>query len=102
MGTLGRIAAGTSDDLVCRAADVMLKERRKLILVTRETPLSLVHARNILAATEAGAVVMPASPGLYHRPGGVEEMVDFIIFRILDHLGVRDTAARRWQTPAEE
>jgi 4-hydroxy-3-polyprenylbenzoate decarboxylase len=102
MGTLGRIVAGTSDDLICRAADVMLKERRKLILVTRETPLSLVHARNMLAATEAGAVVMPASPGLYHRPQTVEEMIDFVVFRILDHLGVRDREARRWNAPAEE
>ena len=102
MGTLGRIVAGTSDDLVHRAADVMLKERRKLILVTRETPLSLIHARNILAATEAGAVVMPASPGLYHRPRTVEEMVDFVVFRILDHLGIRDPDARRWNAPIEE
>jgi 4-hydroxy-3-polyprenylbenzoate decarboxylase len=102
MGTLARIVAGTSDDLVCRAADVMLKERKKLILVPRETPLSLVHARNILAATEAGAVVMPASPGLYHRPQTVEEMIDFVVFRILDHLGVRDPEARRWRVPSDE
>jgi flavin prenyltransferase len=102
MGTLGRIVAGTSDDLVHRAADVMLKERRKLILVVRETPYSLVHARNILAATEAGAVVMPASPGLYHRPQTVDEMIDFVVFRILDHLGVRDPDARRWNAPSEE
>jgi flavin prenyltransferase len=101
MGTLGRIVAGTSDDLVHRAADVMLKERRKLILVTRETPLSLVHARNILAATEAGAIVMPASPGLYHRPQTVEEMIDFVVFRILDQLGVRDPGTRRWNAPPE-
>jgi 4-hydroxy-3-polyprenylbenzoate decarboxylase len=102
MGTLGRIVAGTSDDLVHRAADVMLKERKKLILVIRETPLSLVHARNILAATEAGAVVMPAAPGLYHRPQTIEEMVDFVVFRILDHLGVRDKEARRWNAPEGE
>lgn len=101
MGTLGRIVAGTSDDLVHRAADVMLKERRKLILVTRETPLSLVHARNILAATEAGAIVMPASPGLYHRPHTVEEMIDFVVFRILDQLGVKDREALRWNAPPE-
>lgn len=101
MGTLGRIVAGTSDDLVHRAADVMLKERKKLILVTRETPLSLVHARNIVAATEAGAIVMPASPGLYHRPQSIEEMIDFMVFRILDHLGVRDPQARRWNAPDE-
>jgi 4-hydroxy-3-polyprenylbenzoate decarboxylase len=102
MGTLGRIVAGTSDDLVLRGADVMLKERRKLVLVPRETPLSLVHARNILAATEAGAIVMPAAPGLYHRPQTVEEMIDFVVFRILDQLGVRDPDARRWHAPVEE
>jgi 4-hydroxy-3-polyprenylbenzoate decarboxylase len=102
MGTLGRIVAGTSDDLVHRAADVMLKERRKLLLVIRETPLSLIHARNILAVTEAGATVMPAAPGLYHRPQTVEEMVDFVVFRVLDHLGVRDPDARRWNAPADE
>jgi 4-hydroxy-3-polyprenylbenzoate decarboxylase len=102
MGTLARIVAGTSDDLTLRAADVMLKERKKLILVIRETPLSLVHARNILAATEAGATVFPAAPGLYHRPTSVEEMVDFVVFRVLDHLGVRDPAARRWNLPGED
>lgn len=96
MGTLGRIVAGTSDDLVHRAADVMLKERKKLILVVRETPLSLIHLRNMVAATEAGAIVMPASPGLYHRPQSIEEMVDFVVFRLLDHLGIRDREARRW------
>lgn len=96
MGTLGRIAAGSSDDLLTRAADVMLKERRKLILVPRETPLSLIHLRNMLAVTEAGAVVMPAAPGFYHRPQRVEELVDFVVFRILDHLGVRDRGVKRW------
>jgi len=96
MGTLGRIAAGASDDLLTRAADVMLKERRKLILVPRETPLSLIHLRNMLAVTEAGAVVMPAAPGFYHRPQQVEELVDFVVFRILDHLGVLDRSAKRW------
>lgn len=101
MGTLGRIVAGTSDDLVSRAADVMLKERRKLILVTRETPLSLIHLRNMVTATEAGATVMPAAPGLYHRPQTVEEMVDFVVFRVLDHLGVRDREARRWNVADE-
>jgi len=101
MGTLGRIAAGASDDLLTRAADVMLKERRKLILVPRETPLSLIHLRNMLAVTEAGAVVMPAAPGFYHRPQRVEELVDFIVFRILDHLGVRDPSARRWNIEPE-
>lgn len=96
MGTLGRIVAGTSDDLVHRAADVMLKERKKLILVVRETPLSLIHLRNMVAATEAGATIMPAAPGLYHRPQTVEEVVDFVVFRLLDHLGIKDKEARRW------
>jgi 4-hydroxy-3-polyprenylbenzoate decarboxylase len=96
MGTLGRIAAGASDDLLTRAADVMLKERRKLILVPRETPLSLIHLRNMLAVTEAGAIVMPAAPGFYHRPQRVEELVDFVVSRVLDHLGVRDPKAKRW------
>src|SRR6185369_1939995 len=73
MGTLGRIVACTSDDLVHRAADVMLKERKKLVLVVRETPLSLIHLRNMVSATEAGAIVMPAAPGLYHRPQSVED-----------------------------
>lgn len=99
MGTLGRIASGTSDDLICRAADVMLKERRRLILMIRETPLSLIHARNILSVTEAGATVMPASPGLYHRPESVDDLVDFMVFRLLDHLGLRMKGAPRWQTP---
>jgi flavin prenyltransferase len=102
MGTLGRIAAGASDDLLTRAADVMLKERRKLILVARETPLSLIHLRNMLAVTEAGAVVMPAAPGFYHRPQHVEELVDFVVSRILDHLGVRDPKAKRWNVPTED
>jgi flavin prenyltransferase len=102
MGTLGRIAAGASDDLLTRAADVMLKERRKLILVVRETPLSLIHLRNMLAVTEAGAVVMPAAPGFYHRPREVMELVDFVVHRILDHLGVRDRGAKRWGAAAED
>ena len=101
MGTLGRIVAGTSDDLVHRAADVMLKERKKLILVVRETPLSLIHLKNMVAATEAGAIVMPAAPGLYHRPQSVEEIVDFVVFRILDHLGIKDKEARRWHVQEE-
>jgi 4-hydroxy-3-polyprenylbenzoate decarboxylase len=96
MGTLGRIASGTSDDLILRAADVMLKERRKLILVPRETPLSLIHLRNMMALTEAGAILMPAAPGFYQRPQSVMELVDFVVFRILDHLGVRDPSAQRW------
>ncbi len=96
MGTLSAIAHGTSRSLVERAADVTLKERRRLILVTRETPLSLVHARNIVAVTEAGAIVMPAAPGFYHRPKRIDELVDFIVQRVLDHLDVEVEIAPRW------
>jgi 4-hydroxy-3-polyprenylbenzoate decarboxylase len=96
MGTLSAIAHGTSRSLVERAADVTLKERRRLILVTRETPLSLVHARNIVAVTEAGAIVMPAAPGFYHRPKRIDELVDFIVQRVLDHLDVDAEIAPRW------
>jgi 4-hydroxy-3-polyprenylbenzoate decarboxylase len=101
MGTLAAIAHGTSRSLVERAADVALKERRRLLLVTRETPLSLVHARNIVSVTEAGAVVMPASPGFYFRPTRVEQLVDFIVQRALDHLGIQAELAPRWGGKAE-
>jgi flavin prenyltransferase len=96
MGSLASIAAGTSRSLVERAADVALKERRPLLLVTRETPLSLVHLENMRRVTMAGAVVMPAAPGFYHRPGTVQELVDFVVARALDHLGVPNTLAPRW------
>ena len=97
MGTVAAIAAGTSRSLVERAADVTLKERRPLLLVPRETPLSLVHLRNLVTVTEAGAVVMPAAPGFYHRPAKVEELVDFMVQRMLDHLGLEITIAKRWE-----
>jgi 4-hydroxy-3-polyprenylbenzoate decarboxylase len=96
MGTLGRIAHGTSDDLICRAADVCLKERRKLILVTREMPLSLIHLRNMVAVTEAGATVMHACPHFYHRPATVEEVVDTVVERVMDALGVEE-GVKRWK-----
>ncbi len=96
MGTLAAIAGGTSRSLVERAADVTLKERRKLLLVPRETPLSLVHLRNMVTVTEAGAVVLPAAPGFYHRPAQVAELVDFLVQRVLDQLAVDVTIARRW------
>jgi 4-hydroxy-3-polyprenylbenzoate decarboxylase len=97
MGTVAAIAAGASRSLVERAADVALKERRKLILVPRETPLSLVHLRNLTSVTEAGAVVIPAAPGFYHRPTQVSQLVDFIVQRVLDHLGLEIEIAPRWK-----
>jgi 4-hydroxy-3-polyprenylbenzoate decarboxylase len=102
MGTIGRIAAGTSEGTILRAADVFLKERRKLILVPRETPWSLIHARNVLAATEAGALVMPAAPSFYSRPKTIEALADTVIFRILDQLGLPYENPFRWQEPGEE
>ena len=100
MGTLGRIAHGLSDDLISRAADVTLKERRKLLLVTREMPLSLLHLKNMVSVTEAGAQVFHACPHFYHRPQSVEEVVDTVVDRVLDHLGV-EIQTRRWKENAE-
>lgn len=101
MGTLGRIAHGVADDLICRAADVSLKERRKLLLVTREMPLSLIHLKNMTAATEAGAIVYHACPHFYYRPQSVEEIVDTVVDRILDQLGV-EVETRRWRADEME
>jgi flavin prenyltransferase len=97
MGTVAAIAMGTSRSLVERAADVTLKEGRKLILVPRETPMSLVHLRNLVAVAEAGATVVPAAPGFYHRPTKVSELVDFMVQRVLDQLGLEIEIARRWK-----
>ena len=97
MGTVAAIAHGTSRSLIERAADVVLKERRKLILVPRETPLSLVHLRNLTLATEAGAIVLPAMPGFYHKPAKVSDLVDFVVQRILDHLGLDIALTKRWE-----
>jgi 4-hydroxy-3-polyprenylbenzoate decarboxylase len=97
MGTVAAIAMGTSRTLVERAADVTLKERRTLVLVPRETPLSLVHLKNLVSVTEAGATVMPAAPGFYHHPTKVSELVDFIVQRILDQLEIDIEIARRWK-----
>jgi 4-hydroxy-3-polyprenylbenzoate decarboxylase len=97
MGTVAAIAAGTSRSLVERAADVVLKERRKLILVPRETPLSLIHLRNLTTVTEAGGVVIPAAPGFYHKPTQIGQLVDFIVQRVLDQLGLDIEIAPRWQ-----
>ena len=96
MGTLSAIAQGSSRSLVERAADVALKERRPLILVPRETPLSAIHLENMLRVTRAGAIVMPAAPGFYHRPQSIDELVDFIVARVLDHLGVEQHLVDRW------
>jgi 4-hydroxy-3-polyprenylbenzoate decarboxylase len=96
MGTVSAIAQGSSRSLVERAADVTLKERRKLVLVPRETPWSLIHLRNLVQVTEAGAVVIPAAPGFYHRPTRIGELVDFIVQRVLDQLGLEVEIAPRW------
>ncbi|MBA2291967.1 MAG: UbiX family flavin prenyltransferase [Gemmatimonadales bacterium] len=97
MGTVSAIAQGSSRSLVERAADVTLKERRKLIVVPRESPLSLVHLRNLVALTEAGAVVVPAAPGFYHRPTAISDLVDFIVQRVIDQLGLDIPLAPRWE-----
>jgi flavin prenyltransferase len=96
MGTLAAIAHGLSENLIHRAADVHLKERRKLIVVPRETPLGLVPLRNMTALTEAGAVVLPAMPGFYHRPQAVSDLVDFVVARICDQLDVSVDLTARW------
>jgi 4-hydroxy-3-polyprenylbenzoate decarboxylase len=102
MGTLSAIAAGSSRSLVERAADVALKERRPLVLVPRETPLSAIHLENMLRVTRAGAVVMPAAPGFYHRPQSIVDLVNFVVARVLDHLGVPHELVKRWGTDESE
>ncbi|HKT09372.1 MAG TPA: flavin prenyltransferase UbiX [Gemmatimonadaceae bacterium] len=96
MGTLAAIAHGTSRSLIERAADVTLKERRPLLLVPRETPLSIVHLENMLRVSRAGAIVLPAAPGFYHGPTRIDDLVDFIVARVLDHLGVDHRLSGRW------
>jgi flavin prenyltransferase len=96
MGTLAAVAAGLSDNLIERAADVALKEGRKLILVPRETPFSSLHLENMLRLARAGAVILPANPGFYHKPKRVEDLVDFVVARVLDHLGVKHDLMQRW------
>ncbi|HQR17278.1 MAG TPA: flavin prenyltransferase UbiX [Gemmatimonadales bacterium] len=102
MGTVSAIAQGSSRSLVERAADVALKERRKLIVVPRETPLSLVHLRNLTLLAEAGGIVIPAAPGFYHRPTAISELVDFIVQRVLDQLELGIDIAPRWGGQASE
>jgi 4-hydroxy-3-polyprenylbenzoate decarboxylase len=101
MGTLGRIAHGTSEDLLLRAADVMLKERRKLILVPRETPLNLVHVKNFELLLQAGAILLPANPCFYTNPRTIEQVVDTVVARVLDHLGVAQKLVPRWAEEKE-
>jgi polyprenyl P-hydroxybenzoate and phenylacrylic acid decarboxylases len=96
MATLGRIASGSSDSALLRAADVFLKERRKLILVPRETPWNLIHARNVVSLLEAGAIVLPAIPSFYSRPRSVTAIVDTVVWRILDQIGLPNPSAYRW------
>ena len=96
MGTLAALAAGTSRSLVERAGDVTLKERRPLILVARETPLSVIHLENMLRLTRAGAVVLPAAPGFYNAPRDITDLVDFVVARVLDHIDVDHSLGKRW------
>lgn len=96
MATVASLASGASRNLIERAGDVMLKERRPLIVVPRETPLSTIHLENLLRLARAGAIVLPANPGFYHRPNGLDGLVDFIVARILDHLGVAHELGPRW------
>ena len=100
-GTLGAVAAGTSRNLIERAADVALKEGRRLVLVVRETPLSAVHLENMLRLARAGAAILPANPGFYHRPESVSDLVDFVVARVLDRIGVEHDLAPRWASERE-
>jgi 4-hydroxy-3-polyprenylbenzoate decarboxylase len=97
MGTLSAISIGASRSLIERAADVTLKERRRLVLVPRETPLSTIHLQNMLRVSRAGAVVLPAAPGFYHRPAGIPDLIDFVVARILDQLSIPHDIGARWQ-----
>ena len=101
MGTAARIANGISDDLVTRAADVCLKEKRKLILVPRETPWNLIHLRNMVQLAEAGAIILPASPGFYHKPQTLDDLVNMLVGRILQQLGIAQTLTPQWQIAEE-
>ena len=102
MGTLGRIAHGYSNGTIARTADVFLKEKRKLILVPRETPWNLLQARNVVSLMEAGAVMLPAIPSFYGRPQTVQEVADTVVARVLDHLGLPNDLVKRWKSGASE
>ena len=99
MGTMAAIAHGLSDNLIERAADVMIKENRKLILVPRETPLSALHLENMLKLTRLGVTILPANPGFYHHPRRIEDLVDFVVARVLDQLGIQSDLIPRWGEP---
>jgi 4-hydroxy-3-polyprenylbenzoate decarboxylase len=101
MGTLARVAAGTSSNVVERSADVMLKEGRPLVLVPRETPLSRIHLENMLRVHDAGGAIVPAAPGFYHRPESIDDLVDQVVTKALDRLGVPSELIRRWKAPRE-
>ena len=96
MGTLASIAQGLANNLIERAADVVLKEGRKLVLVPRETPFSTIHLENMLRLARAGAVILPPSPGFYHHPQNVQDIVDFVVARVLDQIGVDHSLMQRW------
>ena len=100
MGSLGKLAHGIGDTLLTRAADVCLKERRRLVVVPREAPMSALHLRNQAQLSELGAVILPASPSFYHHPVTIEDLVDTVVSRVLDHLGVEHGVGHRWRDPA--
>lgn len=101
-GTLAAIAAGTSDNLIERAADVMIKEQRKLILVVRETPFSALHLENMLKLARLGVLILPANPGFYNRPTSIQALVDFVVARTLDQLGIEHSLSERWGSRYED
>ena len=102
MGTLGAIASGAGTNLIHRAADVTLKESRRLVIVPRETPYNAIHLENMLRLSRAGAHIIPASPGFYHRPKTIEALVDHFVFRVLDHLGVPHSQDTKWRGLQEQ
>lgn len=102
MGTLAAVAAGMSQNLIERAADVALKENRPLIIVPREAPFSIIHLENMLKLARSGAIILPANPGFYHHPQTIQDMVDFVVARVLDHLGIQHTLIPRWGAETQQ